>query len=302
MNDSFQQLLIILRMNVLLHELFKTMETILGKHFLRGNDLREDYEFDGGFIEHGKNLYEVVRVIDGVILFLEDHLERLYYSAKKSELRPFVEFNELKKLLKRLLKANHLLTGNIKIVFHYGNGEWEKVFIAYPVPFNYPSDEDYQKGVKTGIFRFTRPDPDIKNWLGDFRENVNREKEKNSWYEVLLENEDGIITEGSQSNIFVIKGKKIYTSPDDLILQGITRNKIISICESEGLKVEQKSFDSKFLHSADSVFLTGTSPKILPVCKIGDTEFSVNNPILPALIKNYNQVIDLYVKEHTDAL
>lgn len=273
------------------------MDEIQGKYFLKGNDLREDYEFDGRFTDSGKNLYEVVRVIDGVILFLEDHLERLYFSSKKSNLRPFVEQQEIKKLLIRLIKANNLLCGNIKIVFHYGNGEWEKNFYAYPIPFKYPSEIDYRDGVKTEIFKFTRPDPEIKTWLGDFREKVNQLKKKNSLYEVILQNEDGLITEGSQSNIFIIKGKKIFTAPPNLILQGITRNKVITLCESKGLKLEQKAIDKNFLLSADSTFLTGTSIKILPVRFVGEKEFNIDKTIVPYLTLHYNNLIDKYIMD-----
>ena len=273
------------------------MDEIQGKYFLKGNDLREDYEFDGRFTDSGKNLYEVVRVIDGVILFLEDHLERLYFSSKKSNLRPFVEQQEIKKLLIRLIKANNLITGNIKIVFHYGSSEWEKNFYAYPIPFRYPSESDYRDGVKTEIFKFTRPDPEIKTWLGDFRENVDQLKKKNSLYEVILQNEDGFITEGSQSNIFIIKGKKIYTAPANLVLQGITRNKIITTCESGGLELEQKAIANNFLLSADSAFLTGTSPKILPIRFIGEKELKMDNSIVPYLTSHYNDLIDKYIMD-----
>jgi branched-chain amino acid aminotransferase len=278
------------------------MEVILGKYYLRGNDLREDYEFNGAFIDIGKNIYEVVRVIDGVILFLDEHLERLFNSAKKADLRPFVEIPEIKKLLKRLIMANHLQTGNIKIIFHYGNGEWEKNFKAYQIPDSYPSEEEYRTGVNTGILRFTRPAPEIKNWIGEFREKVNKLKLENSWYETILENENGIITEGSQSNIFVIKRNKLYTPPTGLVLEGITRGKILEIIKNEGFDVKEKAFDSSFLKGAESVFLTGTSPKVLPVCRIDDKEFSVNLKILSILMKKYDKLIGNYIKERKNGL
>ena len=278
------------------------METIQGKYYLRGNDLREDYEFNGAFIETGKNIYEVVRVIDGIILFLDEHLERLYNSAKKSELRPFVEIPEIKKLLKRLLAANHLETGNIKIVFHYGNGEWEKNFKAYQIPYSYPSENDYRTGVNAGIFKFTRPAPEIKNWIGEFREKVNQLKIEKSWYETILQNKDGFITEGSQSNVFVIKKNKIYTAPTGMVLDGITRKKIIQICKKEDLDVKENAFDSDFLLSSDSVFLTGTSPKVLPVFQIGKKEFRVDHQFLSVLMKKYDRMIANYIKEQKNAV
>jgi branched-chain amino acid aminotransferase len=272
------------------------MEIIQGKYFLRGNDLRENDEFNGSFIENGKNLYEVLRVTDGVILFLEDHLGRLFNSSNKSGLRPFVEHSEIKKLLKRMIRANQMSNGNIKIVFHYGKGEWEKTFKAYPIPYSYPADEDYLSGIKTGIIRFSRPAPEIKTWSGEFRETVSQAKQTNSWYEVILENDEGYITEGSQSNVFLIKKNKIYTAPSGFILEGITRKKIMDICLSEKLTLEEKLFKKNFLLSADTVFITGTSPKVLPVKQIGDKIFSVEHPVLALLKKKYDELIASYIR------
>ena len=94
------------------------MGTIQGKYFLRGNDLREDYEFDNTFLSKGNNFYEVVRIQDSVVLFLEDHMNRLEASARGSNLRPFVDAVEMKKLLFRLIRANKMTSGNLKFVFH----------------------------------------------------------------------------------------------------------------------------------------------------------------------------------------
>ena len=277
------------------------MEILQGKYFLRGNDLRETDEFNGSFIGSGNNLYEVVRVTDGVILFLEDHLERLFNSAIRSGLRPFVEHAEIKKLLKRLIRANQMTTGNIKIVFHYGKGEWEKPFKAYPIPYSYPAEEDYREGINTGIMKFTRPSPEIKSWSAEFRETVSQAKQKNSWFEVILENDEGYITEGSQSNVFMIRKDRIYTAPSALILEGITRKKILDICRSEKLELEEKPFKKNFLLSADTVFITGTSPKVLPVKQVGDKAFQAGHPLTALLMKKYDEMIASYISCITDA-
>jgi len=277
------------------------MEIVKGKYFLRDYDLRENYEFDGSFIETGINLYEVVRVTNGIILFLEDHLARLNNSVKNLNLKSVTGFSRLSKLLNKLILSNNLITGNIKIVFHYQTGKSEKALIAYPVPYNYPDDKDYRFGIKTGIIRFTRPLPEIKNWFGEFREKVGEIKKENSWYEVILENDQGLITEGSQSNIFMIRDNKIYTVPQGLILEGITRKKIIEICNLEKLNLEERNFKRDFLFSADTVFITGTSPKVLPICRINDKTFKVGHPILILLMKRYDEIIASYIKAVIDA-
>ncbi|MCB8994701.1 MAG: aminotransferase class IV [Bacteroidales bacterium] len=274
------------------------MDTILGKYFLRGNDLREDYEFDNSFLSMGNNFYEVVRIQDGVVLFLEDHLNRLEESARKSGLRPFVSAPEMRKLLFRLIRANKMTTGNLKFIFHFGSGDWEKVFFAYPVPFNYPDEEAYNKGVKTDIFKFDRPNPAVKNWFAKYKEEITGIKAERNLYELILESASGTITEGSQSNLFVIKKDKIYTCPKDKVLEGITRKKLLSVCEANSISIEEKVFDREFLLNADAVFLTGTSAKILPVSEIGEKSISVSNPLLKKLAGLYDSLILEYVNLH----
>jgi len=276
------------------------MGKIQGKYFLRGNDLREDYEFDNTFLTKGNNFYEVVRIQNSVVLFLEDHLNRLEDSARKSNLRPFVNAQEMKKLLFRLIRANKMTSGNLKFVFHFGSGEWEKTFMAYPVPFYYPEEEVYLNGVITEIFRFDRPNPSVKNWFSNYKAEIAVIKEEKNLYELILESENGTITEGSQSNLYVIKNNIIYTAPKDIVLEGITRKKIVEICEKNAIPLQEKIFNADFLNKADGVFLSGTSAKILPVSKIGDIEFKVNHLLMNKLSELYDGVINEYINLHKD--
>jgi branched-chain amino acid aminotransferase len=274
------------------------MGTIQGKYFLRGNDLREDYEFDNSFLSKGNNFYEVVRIMDSVVLFLEDHMNRLEESARKSNLRPFVDAVEMKKLLFRLIRANKMTSGNLKFVFHFGIGEWEKTFIAYPVPYYYPDEEIYGKGVTTDIYQFDRPNPSVKNWFSNYKAEIAVIKEEKHIYELILESENGTITEGTQSNLFFIKNNIIYTAPKNIVLEGITRKKVFSICETHGIPLQEKIYTRDFLYTADAVFLSGTSAKILPVSKIGDKQIKPFHPLVKKLSDLYDGIINEYISQH----
>lgn len=274
------------------------MGTIQGKYFLRGNDLREDYEFDNSFLSKGNNFYEVVRIKDSVVLFLEDHMQRLEESARKSNLRPFVTSAEMKKLLFRLLRANKMTTGNLKFVFHFGSGDWEKTFLAYPVPYYYPEEEVYKNGVSTDLFQFDRPNPSVKNWFAEYKAEIAIIKKDKGLYELILEGKDGTITEGSQSNLFLIKENKVYTAPQSIVLEGITRKKLFSICEGNSIPLEEKVYKKDFLYSADAVFLTGTSAKVLPVARVGDHQYKTTHPLLERLKGLYDELINDYISLH----
>jgi branched-chain amino acid aminotransferase len=289
-------------MVVVLYIMNFNMDTIQGSYFISDSILRENTEYDGSYMENGRNIYEVMRVIDGILLFMEDHLERMSNSVHKSGLKPLIEFSELAKQLYELIQANHLRQGNIKVVFHYGENEHEPSFKAYPIPSFYPDKNDYLLGVNTGIFEYTRPSPEIKNWIGDFRDKVSEIKKKKSWYEVILQNKDGVISEGSQSNIFLIRKNRICTAPLKIVLGGITRKKILDICHSEGIAIEERTFNRIFLFSADAVFLTGTSPKVLPVKSVGEKNFAVDHPILRMLMDKYDAMIASYIQNNRNAI
>ena len=276
------------------------MGTIQGKYFLRGNDLREDYEFDNAFLSKGNNFYEVVRIRESVVLFLEDHMNRLEESARKSNLRPFVNATEIKKLLFRLIRANKMSSGNLKFVFHFGSGEWEKTFLAYPVPFYYPEDEVYEKGVTTEIFKFDRPNPSVKNWFANYKAEIAIIKEEKQLYELILESQNGTITEASQSNLFIVKDNKIYTAPKDIVLEGVTRKKIFAICEKNSIPLEEMVYNREFLLNSDAVFLSGTSAKILPVRLIGDVQIKTLHPLVKKISILYDEVIKEYISQHKD--
>ena len=94
-------------------------------------------------------------------------------------------------------------------------------------------------------------------------------------------NENNLITEGSRSNIFFLKGEALTTAPDNVILNGITRKHILEICIENNIRVEFACV------KADAVFITGTSPMVLPFCCIDNNFFNVNIPLIERLRKLY---------------
>jgi branched-chain amino acid aminotransferase len=102
-------------------------------------------------------------------------------------------------------------------------------------------------------------------------------------YEALLVNEKNMITEGSRSNIFFLKGEVLVTAPDKLILNGITRKHILEICRLNNVKVEMRCVNAGDISEYDSVFMTGTSPMVLPFCRIDDITLNVELPLMERL-------------------
>ena len=187
----------------------------------------------------------------------------------------------LLKRIQKLLRKNEQKQGNLKIVLHSeGSGKCD-IYI-YQTPHFYPAPQDYINGVKLISITEGRPDPNLKNWRPVFRKKVYDIKQKTHAFEVLLV-ENGIVREGSQSNIFAIFGDKIVTASGDKVLRGITREIIFQICHEEAIIMEELNFSMKQLISADAVFLSGTSPGILPISQVDEINFSTSHPILEIL-------------------
>ena len=96
-----------------------------------------------------------------------------------------------------------------------------------------------------------------------------------------------LITEGSRSNIFFLKGETLVTSPDNVILNGITRKHILEICRENNIKVEFACVKVDEISEFDAVFMTGTSPMVLPFYCIDDKFFNVKHPLIGKLRKLY---------------
>jgi branched-chain amino acid aminotransferase len=100
-------------------------------------------------------------------------------------------------------------------------------------------------------------------------------------------NENNLITEGSRSNIFFLKEGTLITAPDNVILNGITRKHILEICTENNIKVEFACANASGLNEFDAVFMTGTSPIVLPFYCIDNYFFNAKNPLIEKLRRLY---------------
>ena len=273
------------------------LNELLGQFIFKNESLIEEPDYSFEFLNHGINVYEVLRQENAIALFLEDHIRRLNFSSIGKGLEFNYDLRELKKKIKKLCKKNRQESGNIKIVLHSDNIISGELYI-YPVPFDYPKPEDYIKGVKVISLEETRPDPNLKNWRPDFKSKILALKSSSSVYEVILINNNGIVTEGSQSNLFFISNNQIFTAKKEHVLPGITRDYIFKICIRENIKLTEIEYDLDLLYEAEAVFISGTSPKILPVSQVNNFHFSTKHKLLFKLMESYNNTIREYINSN----
>jgi len=98
-------------------------------------------------------------------------------------------------------------------------------------------------------------------------------------------------------NVVFVKGDEFYTAPASMVLEGITRKKVLDCLIYLGFSFVEEAVSVDKISDFDAVFLTGTSPKILPVMSIGDRVFDVNNKAIIRLIDSYNLMIQNYIRK-----
>ena len=235
--------------------------------------------------------YEVVRLMDGKILFLDDHLERFKHSMSGSGLEypgdPVIREN-----IRTLLLHNDLKMGNIRICLQKTRGIVPDLQ-CYFVPYIYPEQCMYLSGVQLVSFLHERPNPGIKKWDNSFRISVQETIRNHGVYEAILLNTRGEITEGSRSNVFFIDPMdRLITPPVADVLPGISRKYVLQICRNEGIEVTERAVTLSELGDLVSCFISGTSPGVLPVWQLDGYQFRVDHPLLKKLMDRFESVLN----------
>jgi len=265
------------------------MECVGTKFFLDGN-VRDCPAFETGLLNEGIAIYEVLKLINNHLLFMDDHLVRLEISVKLAGLDTFHARKELTGMITRLPALNDFSDGNIKIVYNYRKNI--KIHsVVYFVSTKYPSEKEYKNGVKVITYPFTREDPNKKIWLPDFRAATDEIIKNKKIWEVLIVNRNNHITEASRSNVFVIKDGTVITAPVETVLAGVTRKHVMNICREQGISILEKQIPVKTLDTYDSVFLTSTSTNVLPVAKVDSINYNVDNPVMRLLMKEFKKLV-----------
>lgn len=258
------------------------------KYFILNGELKAVKQYVS--VENEGGIYEVLRVVDGIPLFLEDHLERFYRSAQLAGKNIAFSDSQIRDFLNDLIEKNKVYVGNILI---YCKIDLELFFISHV----YPSDKMYVEGVNCGILKAERDNPNAKVLHTTVRNRADLIIAEKRFYELLLVDHLGKVTEGSRSNVFFVSENEIVTSPANRVLVGITRQKTLQLAAELNIQVVEREVNFSELQSFDAAFITGTSPKILPILKIDAFKFNPQNQIVGQLMKKYNELIEMYMKK-----
>jgi len=259
------------------------------EYFVKDGVVMEIWQFDPAWSKGRKTVYEVMRVINGIPLFLEEHVNRLLQSASKTGIRDIADPGRVSGSIRKLIQANRAKDGNILFCLINENGNVH--ILTWFVEHHYPSAEEYSSGVYIRSMKAVRKHPNAKTWNAELRKKASYLIASSDAYEVLLVDKKKNITEGSRSNIFFIRGNTIFTPPENKVLKGITRQKVLEICENAMVRINEKEIPLQEVPFYEAAFITGTSPGILPVNAIENHRFNNSNELMRKLMEAYQSIV-----------
>lgn len=247
--------------------------------------------FDHGLL-YGDGVFEGIRIYNSRVFLLEEHIDRLYDSAKAIALEIPMAKSEMMEAVAETCRANGLAEGYIRLVVTRGKGslglnpylcsEPEVIIIAAKIQL-YPR-ELYENGLKIVTVGTVRNHPEainprIKslNYLNNVLAKI--EAINAGCMECLMLNHKGEVAEASGDNVFAVRNGVIITPPSSCgALEGLTRNKVIELAQEAGLVVQERVMARYDLYVADEVFLTGTAAEIISVVEIDKRSIGSGEP------------------------
>lgn len=265
--------------------------------------------FDHGFL-YGDGIYETMRVYDGVIFLIGEHLNRLERSASLIELHLPKNDADIRSAIYETLLANDLSDAYVRLTVSRGYGEIgldpdlckEPTFIIIAEKFkNYPRSY-YENGISLKIASVRRNlkealNPQIKslNFLNNILAKI--EAKRVDAHEAIMLNGDGYLAEGTVSNIFFLKNEVLHTPSIKCgILDGITRALVIDLAVRNGIPVKEGAFRPEELYSAAEVFITNSTMEVMPVSRVDGVHFNVGETA-GLLLTKYRKEVKGYVRE-----
>ncbi len=237
--------------------------------------------FDHGLL-YGDGVFEGLRSYGGRVFRLEEHLRRLWDSARAISLEIPISIHDMASAVQQTLEANHIQDGYVRLIITRGAGplgldpnetaDPQVIIIADHIQL-YPR-EFYEKGLEiiTASTIRNHPaalSPSIKslNYLNNILAKL--EGLQAGCVEALMLNFKGEVAECTGDNIFLVRGGELFTPPLDAgLLDGITRRAVIDLAREAGMVVHETTLAKDDVYAADECFLTGSAAEVVPVIKV----------------------------------
>lgn len=264
--------------------------------------------FDHGLL-YGDGIFEGIRIYNGRVFKLKEHIDRLFYSAKAILLQIPMTHAQLIKATVETCRKNKLRAGYIRLLVTRGVGNLglnprsckrpSVIIIADKIQV-YPA-ELYARGMEIVTVPTVRNlhsalNPAIKslNYLNNILAKI--EANNAGVEEAVMLNAEGFVAEGTADNLFIIKNGELFTPPLSAgALYGVTRQTVIELAQAQSLKVSEPNLTRYDLFNADECFLTGTGAEIMPVVKIDGRVIGTGKPgkLTGRLVEKYQALTNV---------
>ncbi len=238
-------------------------------------------------LHYGLGVFEGIRcyrTADGrsAIFRLDDHVRRLFDSARINLLEiPFGQ-DEIAAAIRDTLRANHLDEGYVRPIAFIGDGEMGLNPGANPIRVaviawawgKYLGEENMERGIRAKVSTFSRHHVNAKmtkgKTCGDYVNSIlaKREALLDGYDEAIMLDVDGLVSEASGENVFVVRDGTLATPSLPTVLAGITRATVCEIARDKGIPVEERAITRDELYIADELFLTGTAAEVTPIREV----------------------------------
>lgn len=256
---------------------------------------------DHGFL-YGNGAFTTITTYKQKILFLSDHIDRLYESAELINIIPRWEKKQVEEWTLQTYEYNRDEFVDVRIRINISRGIGPEInieesdncipsisIIVSKLPFH--AKNSYNEGISMLTVNLERVFPKSKNF--NFLPSIVALKEarRKGYYDAFFVDHQGYITEATTGNLFFFKDGILYTTSSK-ILEGITMMHIIKVAQKNGIRLIKKMFKLGEILNADEVFISGTTKMILPVSKInnkpiGNTKCGVMTKKLSELLRTY---------------
>jgi len=238
-------------------------------------------------LHYGLGVFEGIRCYRtaderSAVFRLEDHLRRLYDSARINLLKIPFSRQELEEAVLEVLRLNHLEEGYIRPLVFVGDGAMGLNPAENPVRVaiiawswgKYLGEENMERGIRARVSTFCRHHVNAKmtkgKTCGDYVNSIlaKREALMDGYDEAIMLDTDGLVSEASGENVFLVRDGVLRTPSLHSVLDGITRATLIELARDKGISVEERSITRDELYIADELFLTGTAAEVTPIREV----------------------------------
>jgi branched-chain amino acid aminotransferase len=262
---------------------------------------------DRGFC-YGDALFETMRVYSGKIFRLDLHLDRLERGAERIFLKLPESRERIQDILYETFNRNQGADAVIRMTISRGEGILGKLWQSDTSPtlavhvrlYSAPPDEWYQSGVSISLI------PNSATKLGGLQEQIKsanyisqilarKQAEDQNSVDGIMINEQGEVCDGTISNIFIVKERRLYTpAVNSYVLAGVTRQVVLKLAAETGISYEEKSITADDVLQGDELFLTNTGWEILPVTRVDGKIISSGQPgpLTQTLCQEFRKCID----------